>query len=430
MKRYTAIFALLVSASALAQTTGGGTNPNPVFNSVDIGPAATNVTGRLTLSETIKQTGTSSQNEFGSTLRATNAVGLDINRNGGSYISFNDVTSEYGFFGRTDIASGGGVSGTSLGLFAGNSRALTFGNYTGGFGFKVMDFAATTGNVGFYTDSWILNPRATSTAFAKIVANTRASLMISDDDHANYICNVANGSNYYIMASVAGTDCNSGTPVLSIASLGSGVDNVSLVAGTGPSDKLSLSGSLLDLTANNGVMNISAGGAIQIGGGTGTYLACSGVPCTTDIYATGSGSTVTITAASAGGVAKVIGDTITLDDHAGTHTAVATLNNSAICTQATGCPGGASRTWQNVAASRAFNTDYTNSSGGEIMVNVAATCNSTNGQNLVVNGVTVGVCSNNVSTGECSISAIVPDGATYRYNGSTASQFVFAEYRP
>lgn len=94
-------------------------------------------------------------------------------------------------------------------------------------------------------------------------------------------------------------------------------------------------------------------------------------------------------------------------------------------------PNAAARTWQNVAGSRALNTDYTNSTGGEIEVNFSGVCDSGNAQTMLVDGITVGGSGQNTSTGSMSISATVPNGSVYRVNGSAAGgSFTWAELRP
>jgi len=77
---------------------------------------------------------------------------------------------------------------------------------------------------------------------------------------------------------------------------------------------------------------------------------------------------------------------------------------------------GVGQTWQDVKATRAFNTDYTNSTGKPIMVSACTTNSSQNvGFNVIVGGVTIytdpGTAS--VSNG-CTF--LVPNGAIYRIN--------------
>ena len=91
---------------------------------------------------------------------------------------------------------------------------------------------------------------------------------------------------------------------------------------------------------------------------------------------------------------------------------------------------GDTQTWQNVAASRALGTTYTNSTGRPIAVSVqiAATTNGTN--SIVVSGVTV--CSTvSLANAGIGMSTIVPSGATYVVDNNQASKSIgfWAELR-
>lgn len=77
---------------------------------------------------------------------------------------------------------------------------------------------------------------------------------------------------------------------------------------------------------------------------------------------------------------------------------------------------GEGQTWQNLTASRAANVNYTNSTGKTIMVNVYRT-DTVNGAYLTVDGVTVGAVNPEPAVGS-TISAIVPNGSTYRFSDS------------
>jgi hypothetical protein len=82
---------------------------------------------------------------------------------------------------------------------------------------------------------------------------------------------------------------------------------------------------------------------------------------------------------------------------------------------------GVGQTWQNVTASRAFGTTYTNSTGKPIEV-VIAFANPSPGQTgvLTVGGVAIQFGQiNNAYINLASGSAIVPTGATYVFNTST-----------
>lgn len=79
---------------------------------------------------------------------------------------------------------------------------------------------------------------------------------------------------------------------------------------------------------------------------------------------------------------------------------------------------GVGQTWQNLTASRAFNTTYTNDTGKPIMVY----CHSsgTGSSAIVVNGVTIGNFQANSSYVNGNGSFIVPNGDTYRINSSAS----------
>lgn len=90
---------------------------------------------------------------------------------------------------------------------------------------------------------------------------------------------------------------------------------------------------------------------------------------------------------------------------------------------------GIGQTWQNVGASRARNTDYVNSTGRPILVNVSYTQTSSTNSAVLVDGITVASGSqNSVATGQL-LSAIVPNGSTYRANLGTNGFGFWAELR-
>jgi microcystin-dependent protein len=78
---------------------------------------------------------------------------------------------------------------------------------------------------------------------------------------------------------------------------------------------------------------------------------------------------------------------------------------------------GYNQTWQNVTASRSRNTDYTNTTGSPIQVNVSFIVNQGYSASLLVNNVVVGrvVDSGNYEVPTFGfVSAVVPPGSTYR----------------
>ena len=93
---------------------------------------------------------------------------------------------------------------------------------------------------------------------------------------------------------------------------------------------------------------------------------------------------------------------------------------------------GLSQTWQNLTASRALSTTYTNSTGKPIQVSVfttSATVNATN--QLTIGGVVVSTyCQASAVTGGTT-TGIVPNGATYSVaqTGTSAAIQLWAELR-
>lgn len=92
---------------------------------------------------------------------------------------------------------------------------------------------------------------------------------------------------------------------------------------------------------------------------------------------------------------------------------------------------GVNQTWQNMTSSRAFSTDYTNNTGKPIMFSVTNTIKAA-GIELYVGGVLIGQCGQTGGFGNDnnSMSAIVPNGATYRANAiRTTGTLYWAELR-
>ncbi len=83
---------------------------------------------------------------------------------------------------------------------------------------------------------------------------------------------------------------------------------------------------------------------------------------------------------------------------------------------------GSGQTWKNTSTlTRAVNTTYTNSTGKPIMVNVMMNVAATVGADLLVDSLVVANCNTSTSGGvPQTLSAIVPNGSTYRVNSSAA----------
>ena len=86
---------------------------------------------------------------------------------------------------------------------------------------------------------------------------------------------------------------------------------------------------------------------------------------------------------------------------------------------------GYGQTWQNVAASRARNTTYTNSTSAPIFI--ALSVNDTVNTNLVIGGVAVG--QSNASNIISVLSGIVPVGVTYSWASTTGVIQLWSELR-
>ena len=75
---------------------------------------------------------------------------------------------------------------------------------------------------------------------------------------------------------------------------------------------------------------------------------------------------------------------------------------------------GVGQTWQDVTASRASNVTYTNTTGKPIQVSIKSSNNTNPSTELTVDGKSVSVCSIASTGGIVSVSAIVPNGSTYK----------------
>lgn len=80
---------------------------------------------------------------------------------------------------------------------------------------------------------------------------------------------------------------------------------------------------------------------------------------------------------------------------------------------------GVGQTWQDVTGSRARGTNYTNTTGRPIMVNIMWPGASGSAPHLSVDGVQVGLVTGGSNAG--SVSGIVPAGSVYRVNGKNFS---------
>lgn len=92
---------------------------------------------------------------------------------------------------------------------------------------------------------------------------------------------------------------------------------------------------------------------------------------------------------------------------------------------------GVGQAWQNVKASRALDTDYTNSTGKPIMVQVGGiNAGTSNAIQPVVGGVSLPMAQSSAANFRSTAVFIVPVGATYRVNNvSGATLDSWAELR-
>jgi hypothetical protein len=92
-------------------------------------------------------------------------------------------------------------------------------------------------------------------------------------------------------------------------------------------------------------------------------------------------------------------------------------------------PIGVGQTWQNVTASRAINTTYTNTTGKPILVNITSALLVSTNTLITVDGVLVSSAAYNSTTvGATFSSAIVPNNSTYSVASVAAIQ-LWAELR-
>lgn len=88
---------------------------------------------------------------------------------------------------------------------------------------------------------------------------------------------------------------------------------------------------------------------------------------------------------------------------------------------------GVGQTWRNLTASRAINTNYTNSTGRVIAVSVFVDGMGGTFPELLVDGVTVSRSYDGAGVG--SVFAIVPSGSVYRFNNTDSANLYWAELR-
>lgn len=92
---------------------------------------------------------------------------------------------------------------------------------------------------------------------------------------------------------------------------------------------------------------------------------------------------------------------------------------------------GAGQTWQDVKASRAVNTTYTNTTGKPIVVHAVVSSTAAASAVITISGVALISSAQATATANIAITAIIPPGATYSVgvNGGTATLGNWLELR-
>ena len=81
-------------------------------------------------------------------------------------------------------------------------------------------------------------------------------------------------------------------------------------------------------------------------------------------------------------------------------------------------PIGVGQTWQDLSASRALSTTYTNTSGRPIYISVLCASNGSWSGSLLVDGISIAGMYFVSGGGTMTMTAVVPSGSTYRANAS------------
>ncbi|MHB1176062.1 MAG: hypothetical protein ACYCZJ_13165 [Sulfuriferula sp.] len=82
------------------------------------------------------------------------------------------------------------------------------------------------------------------------------------------------------------------------------------------------------------------------------------------------------------------------------------------------------QSWQEVTGSRASGVTYTNSTGKAIFISIRSQQASSGYTNLVIDGLPVGTQQQNTIAGGGTISSVIPNGSTYRYD-TTNNCFIY-----
>lgn len=151
---------------------------------------------------------------------------------------------------------------------------------------------------------------------------------------------------------------------------------------------------------------VAVGGSITIKHATTGSFVLTVQRAGTDVIQPGGSAVTSFT--------MLVGDSVTLVNSGSGWSIV---NGSALLQYATGAPLlGVNQTWQDLSASRALGTTYTNTTGRPIAVNVrvGSLSNGNVVANIAVNGISIAGTNTDNSAGQgVAVFAIVPAGATY-----------------
>lgn len=102
---------------------------------------------------------------------------------------------------------------------------------------------------------------------------------------------------------------------------------------------------------------------------------------------------------------------------------VNTITDAAGTGNAAAAQIGVGQTWQNVTASRAAATTYTNNTGRPIQVSITLNANGPGNRQLTVGGLSISRDLANATGASVYFDVIVPIGATYSFSGTFTSWY-------
>jgi hypothetical protein len=243
---------------------------------------------------------------------------------------------------------------------------------------------------------------------------------------------------------------NGGTPVLGVTSTvgGENLDETTLLTSTAIATTCTFTGAIA-VTTGNLTLSATGTGTLALGmsiTGTGvpsgTYvkalltgtLGAAGSTYSTNISTAVASTTISgsagtgvyTTAAVTASPFRVVGYIESTQATAGTWaTAPSTIQGQGGQALAAMSSLGYGQTWQNVAASRAVNTNYYNTTGKPITVSI----NGQAGANvpIIINGITLGIT--NAANTACQFTFIVPSGGSYSWGSASGTLNNWVELR-